>query len=162
MLDADRIVPIVGNPQVVGRTPIDAKSEILDVPRPDLVILGDVVAIGRQHEGRAGGRPWSIVTIVPIPSVPRRPGDIGRSGVVSPHGRCATGIHVLACVKLERCFRIAEQVVSQAEPRGPIASPGQRRKPLEWSLCRHEATPRRPRRLHIPTDVLKPDPRIYR
>ena len=55
---------------------LGASAERSVVARPDLVVLGDVVAVGRQRQARAPGRARDVVTVGPVAGVAlQRPAD---------------------------------------------------------------------------------------
>ena len=82
------------------------------VARPDLVVLGDVVAVGRQRQARAGGRARDVITVAPVAGV----SYLVQRIVLTRQVHHETPV-VLVHRAFQRGFCVAGQVVGHAESR---------------------------------------------
>ena len=115
MIDADAVFQVVDAANVGIRSPRRSRAEPRVVARTDLVVLGDVVAVGGQHSRRAGRRARQVVAVAPVPGVALEAGGVVARGEV---GRIVEIVFVQA--ELQRCPRIARQVVDGGEARRDV------------------------------------------
>ena len=115
VLHAGGVVPAVLPLEIRIGALFRRQAEPVVLTRADLIVLRDVVAVGRE---RAPGRRRSSRNQVPVQPDPRvRRDAVERKGIEEKHAqRC----QVLARAELERSLRVSEQVVHRAQPRAHV------------------------------------------
>ena len=107
MLDGRAVLQAVVAAETRIERAVRDLAEVRIVARADLVVLRDVVAVGRQRAAREVG-------VGPRARVGKRGDRVEQVGE-----RAHVGRHVLAEVRLERRLAVAQEVVRDAEARGP-------------------------------------------